>query len=190
MDALERLAVLQVLADRVAAAYGAARAQAFDAMDGAGVDKARVRVAGQEVGTATMVRRAFVVTDPDAYGEWLDGSGLADGPEYVDTRQMPADLAAEVIEHVRARHPEWVYTGQGTPDLRKVARKGPNGTALAEGGEVIPGVRSDVPAYVTVKDALDARKGLDAERVVALITPAMLDEVARDARLIGDGGER
>ena len=190
MNKLEQMALLETLRDRVDAAYRAVRSEVFDEMVAEGVDKARVKVAGVEVATATVRCDAVRVEDADAYMDWCVGEGLASEARTVDFARLPDDIRRELEREVEGRWPAYVGASLVAPDPRKLAKKGPGGTAITEDGETIPGLRTNVPSYVSLRDVADGRRGMNTAYVGGLITRALMDEVARDARLIGDGGER
>ncbi len=187
MNKLEQMALLETLRDRVDDAYKAVRKAVFEDMAANGIDRARVMVAGVEVATAQLRADAVKVEDEDAYADWCVEEGLAREERLVNLDSLPSDLREALVDEVEARWPEYVETRLALPDPRKLAKKGPGGTALTEDGEPIPGLRTNVPAYVTLKDVADGRRGMNKAYVGGLVTKALLGELADDALLPGGG---
>lgn len=187
MNKLEQMALLETLRDRVDYVYRNVRRDVFEEMVADGVDKARVKVGGVEVATATVRCDAVRVEDADAYMDWCVESGLASEARTVDFAHLPDDIRRELEREVEERWPAYVRASLVTPDPRKLARKGPGGTAITEDGETIPGLRTNVPSYVSLRDVADGRRGMNTAYVGGLITRALMNELASDARLIGDG---
>lgn len=184
MNKLEQMALLETLRDKVDDAYKRVRGEVFDEMVADGVDRARVKVAGTEVATAQLKAEAVKVEDADAYADWCEENGLAREERGVDFAHLPDDIRAALADEVEARWPEYVAWRKVMPDPRKLARKGPGGAALTEDGEPIPGLRTNVPMYVTLKDVADGRRGMNKAYVGGLITSALMGELAEDARLL------
>lgn len=184
MNRLEQMALLETLRDRVDDAYRRVRGEVFDEMVADGVDRARVKVAGTEVATAQLKAEAVKVEDADAYADWCEENGLAAEERAVDFAHLPDDIRAALADEVEARWPEYVAWRKVMPDPRKLAKKGPGGVALTEDGEPIPGLRTNVPMYVTLKDVADGRRGMNKAYVGGLITSALMGELAEDARLL------
>lgn len=184
MNRLEQMALLETLRDKVDAAYKAVRSEVFDEMVADGVDKARVKVAGVEVATATLRCDAVRVEDADAYADWCVENGLATEVRSVDFDRLPDDIRRALLGEVEERWPDYVGASLVMPDPRKLAKRGPGGTALTEGGEPIPGLRTNVPACVSLRDVADGRRGMNTAYVGGLITQALMGELAQDAHLI------
>lgn len=184
MNKLEQMALLETLRDRVDDAYRRVRGEVFEEMVADGVDRARVKVAGVEVATAQLKAEGVKVVDEAAYCDWCEENGLAREEGAVDFAHLPQEIVQALSDEVQARWPEYVCWRKVMPDPRKLAKKGPGGVALTEDGEPIPGLRTNAPMYVTLKDVADGRRGMNKAYVGGLITQALMGELAQDAHLI------
>lgn len=194
-NVFERLAVAQALYKAVGAQVSATtRGNLRDAADAefralgcsAGVDRVRLSVNGQEVGTmSTVYSRATEgpeVTDEGAYEAWLAENGEADfelHPEWL-TREQRARVAALM----RELSPSTVVpTHDIPPDVRSGLSEGPGGRVLTADGEVVAGMawvrHPKAPRGVAVR-------GCEPEKVAKALGDALPGVVMG---LLSDGGE-
>lgn len=160
---------------------GRAEAEFRKLMESSGVDKVKLRVNGEDVGTMQMTYTKATegpeVTDPEAYEKWLGGRG--EETEELHLEWLTPEQRHTVAQTMRRMNPASVVPASRMPDaMARTLQEGPGATVLTAEGEVVDGMtwvrHPKAPKALTVRgcelgDVAAALGGMPASKVLGLI---------------------